>query len=836
MSEQLYDAETLRWAEIQVEEFADRRSDYATLADTLEQVLKCVAEEYAPLAIVQTRAKTVASFAEKCMRKRAKYRQPVDQLTDLCGGRIIVHTQEQVERISRFLEERFEIDWDNSENAGERLKTSEFGYQSVHYIVTFRRGEFPAKGFPVEVPERLFGGGGGMKNPRAEVQVRTILQHAWADIGHDVIYKGDFEAPEVWKREFARLAAVLEASDDIVARVHDGMQRLESSYGAYMTPEQMDGELQLLGFVQRHDPKNVGLALRIAGVAMARGLWPVAVAALEPHAAAEEPVVLRELGVAYCGGSRARPKGRVYRRGQKLLDQASTDPDVGAPALLALAASWRGVDDKRAREVFRRAFKVMPEDPYALAGHLEYELSVAGDIRMIATAGPAVNAAIETCEARAVAGLDIPTAYCTAGFLRLLRGEPFASLDAYAKAVQLATARHQIAEALSSLERLEPVADRLEGYTWVVRLLRVGLAARFSEKATLAAVKALATPGVARMTEPLVLVAGGCDPARTRQYERYHDMLVRGFAEFCGVVVSGGTREGVSGFVGDAAESNPALHAMSYLPKNLPLDATRDSRYAEVRPIDDSGFTPLAPLQTWIDIVSSGLDPARVRLLGINGGRVSAAEYRIALALGATVALMEDSGREAARLLPDERWSSSPRLVSLPADAASVRAFVGATCVPFPDDIREAVARDQHETYLETKKRELRPQEPAFADWDELSDEFRESSLRQADDMFAKLALIGLEAVPAGGAALKPFKIPARQVKMLAEIEHGRWVVERLLDGWRWGAVKDVKTKASPYLVPWDELTDEVQEYDRMFVRAIPATLAKHGYAVRPKS
>ena len=177
------DADTLQWARDQVARYADRRGDYIVFADTLQQVLLHAAAVYAPLAIVQVRAKATPSFAEKILRKRAKYRDPVEDLTDLCGGRIIVHTEEQVIKICRFLEEHFEIDEANSENVGTRLRASEFGYQSVHYIVTFKPGVFPRRNFPVEVPEMLY----RMPNARGEVQVRTMLQHAWADIGHDLL-------------------------------------------------------------------------------------------------------------------------------------------------------------------------------------------------------------------------------------------------------------------------------------------------------------------------------------------------------------------------------------------------------------------------------------------------------------------------------------------------------------------------------------------------------------------------------------------------------------------------------------------------------------------------
>ena len=84
--------------------------------------------------------------------------------------------------------------------------------------------------------------------------------------------------------------------------------------------------------------------------------------------------------------------------------------------------------------------------------------------------------------------------------------------------------------------------------------------------------------------------------------------------------------------------------------------------------------------------------------------------------------------------------------------------------------------------------------------------------------------------------ATTPLAIPEPQVEHLAEIEHGRWNVERLLEGWRWGPIKDVKKRVSPYLVPWSELPDDIREYDRQFIRAIPETLANTGTRCRKKA
>lgn len=66
----------------------------------------------------------------------------------------------------------------------------------------------------------------------------------------------------------------------------------------------------------------------------------------------------------------------------------------------------------------------------------------------------------------------------------------------------------------------------------------------------------------------------------------------------------------------------------------------------------------------------------------------------------------------------------------------------------------------------------------------------------------------------------------------MAKMEHARWNVERLLNGWKWGEKRDVTKKVSPYLVPWSELSIDMKECDRQTVRKIPEFLAKVGLEV----
>ena len=222
--------EEQEWLKEQLQKFIEILPGYQNYARVLKTVLEKAVKKHTPLAIVQTRAKSIASFGEKALQKKHinRYSDPVNRMTDLCGGRIIVPTLAEVKVISEFIENHFEIDRENSVNASQRLKPAEFGYRGVHYIVQFKRGVFPTKDIDVEIPEEIFG-------LRAEIQVKTILEPAWGVFTHDRAYKGVFKIPEKWEREMAALATVLEDADISFAKIEDGLKRYTTSYCDCMT-------------------------------------------------------------------------------------------------------------------------------------------------------------------------------------------------------------------------------------------------------------------------------------------------------------------------------------------------------------------------------------------------------------------------------------------------------------------------------------------------------------------------------------------------------------------------------------------------------------------------
>jgi hypothetical protein len=90
----------------------------------------------------------------------------------------------------------FDIDWQESVDKRKLHQLDAFGYNSLHYICRLKTG-----------------------GPRFELQMRTALQHVWSTIEHDTGYKGDVKIPRKYKRQFSRLAGMLELVDDEFSRL-----------------------------------------------------------------------------------------------------------------------------------------------------------------------------------------------------------------------------------------------------------------------------------------------------------------------------------------------------------------------------------------------------------------------------------------------------------------------------------------------------------------------------------------------------------------------------------------------------------------------------------------
>ena len=361
------------------------------------------------------------------------------QFTDLCGARFIGRTRSEVDALRRFVVAHFAIDWENSVDASQRLRPTEFGYRSMHYIVSLR----PDVDYGVDVPDEVRG-------LKAEIQLRTVAEHAYSDFGHDLTYKGAFPLPLAWERELAGAAATLEEVDGIFSRVEDGLRDYATNYGRYLgEDEARDGDRAASWSSSSTSRRTAGWPTVSPGSRSrsATGPWSSACcrrSSRRTRARAQSPV-LRDLGTALCRLHRDDPAGDDYRRGQRYLELAAASDDVDA--ICTFAGTWKGVDDERARDLYRRAFELDPTNPYPLGNYLELELS-----RDPAVLGPpwlpCCAAAIERCERHVAAGINLPWAHFDLGRFHLLLGEPYEALAAYASAITTSTAAFMIETSL----------------------------------------------------------------------------------------------------------------------------------------------------------------------------------------------------------------------------------------------------------------------------------------------------------------------------------------------------------------------------------------------------
>ena len=121
-----------------------------------------------------------------------------------------------------------------------------------------------------------------------------------------------------------------------------------------------------------------------------------------------------------------------------------------------------------------------------------------------------------------------------------------------------------------------------------------------------------------------------------------------------------------------------------------------------------------------------------------------------------------------------------------------------------------------------------RATDPALKDWNELDQDFRESSCEQAEHMEVKLRTFGYSTDPAVGPF--PSSFTDDQVRVLAQMEHARWCTERWLAGWTLAPPpKNKELRLNPCLVPWDQLDAGTQKIDFDLVNEILEITAKMG-------
>jgi putative GTP pyrophosphokinase len=179
--------------------------------------------------IISSRLKTRSSLERKYYDNVTKYLS-LDAVTDLAGVRIITYFEDEVHKAADVVQREFDIDTVNSSNKKDLLDPDRFGYLSLHYVVKINAERLGLTEY------KAFG------SCKAEIQIRSILQHAWAEIEHNLGYRSKITVPREIRRRFSRIASILELVDQEFIGLRDDIVGYSETIKAQITnnPEHVE--------------------------------------------------------------------------------------------------------------------------------------------------------------------------------------------------------------------------------------------------------------------------------------------------------------------------------------------------------------------------------------------------------------------------------------------------------------------------------------------------------------------------------------------------------------------------------------------------------------------
>jgi putative GTP pyrophosphokinase len=178
----------------------EREARYQQLVETCKSILDGLLSEAAIKPVYVTgRVKNLTSALEKAKRKN--YQDLDAQFTDIAGLRVVLYRESDVEKVSKLISASFNVHPAHSVDKTKGLGADRFGYRSVHYICDLGTERCSLLEYAKH------------KGLLFELQIRTVLQHAWAEIEHDRSYKFGVKLPTPLRRRLHLVAGLLEMAD-----------------------------------------------------------------------------------------------------------------------------------------------------------------------------------------------------------------------------------------------------------------------------------------------------------------------------------------------------------------------------------------------------------------------------------------------------------------------------------------------------------------------------------------------------------------------------------------------------------------------------------------------
>ncbi|MDE6953847.1 MAG: hypothetical protein K2P09_08560 [Erysipelotrichales bacterium] len=184
-----------------IKQYHDNQDVYRSIKDDILDIFERIVEtNHFRISNMAIRIKNEEALKKKIIYKN-KY-QDIHEITDVVAARIITLFENDVDRLFQCIQDNFQVleyKDKRKKNYDDRI---DFGYNSLHLLLKFsdERCQF------IEYAD--------YKNIVFELQIRTTIQHSWAEIEHGLGYKSQYEIPKNIRRRLTRLSATLELLDE----------------------------------------------------------------------------------------------------------------------------------------------------------------------------------------------------------------------------------------------------------------------------------------------------------------------------------------------------------------------------------------------------------------------------------------------------------------------------------------------------------------------------------------------------------------------------------------------------------------------------------------------
>jgi ppGpp synthetase/RelA/SpoT-type nucleotidyltranferase len=217
-----------------------------TIIDELQKKSVCI-DTFIKIP-VKPRLKSMDSLLSKANRPEKSYANPYDDITDKIGIRFVVLLIDEIDIVGDIIKQQSDKLWraslDKDYNDERDKNPDRFTYESKHYVVyNLQELQYDDKTIPINTP--------------CEIQIRTLLQHAYAEMSHDAIYKSSLVVEPCVRRFMARSMALVESADHFFDRaskeiteksqLHEAWNKIcRQHYPQSQAPENQNTNMSLL--------------------------------------------------------------------------------------------------------------------------------------------------------------------------------------------------------------------------------------------------------------------------------------------------------------------------------------------------------------------------------------------------------------------------------------------------------------------------------------------------------------------------------------------------------------------------------------------------------------